>query len=118
MATIRAYTTIEQSRKLAEILPLESADMYYEWPNKKVHFKDDKYSGMGLSCWSLAALLDVLPDTINGTYCRLIIDKEGDVYNISYDDILSKETVILYAEYSLIDGCYEMVLKLHELKML
>ena len=29
MATIRAYTTIEQSKKLAEILPLESADMCY-----------------------------------------------------------------------------------------
>lgn len=31
MATIRAFTTIEQSRKLAEILPLESADMVEEW---------------------------------------------------------------------------------------
>ena len=29
MATIKSYTTIEQSRKLAEILPIESADMCY-----------------------------------------------------------------------------------------
>ena len=31
MAAIRSYTTIEQSKVLAEILPLESADMYYPW---------------------------------------------------------------------------------------
>ena len=29
MATIKSYTDIEQSRKLAKILPLESADMYW-----------------------------------------------------------------------------------------
>ena len=29
MATIKAYTDLEQSKKLAEILPLESADMIY-----------------------------------------------------------------------------------------
>lgn len=28
MATFKAYTTIEQSKKLAEILPLESADYF------------------------------------------------------------------------------------------
>lgn len=26
---MKAYTDIEQSKKLAEILPIESADMYY-----------------------------------------------------------------------------------------
>lgn len=29
MATIKSYTDIEQSKKLAEILPTESADMCY-----------------------------------------------------------------------------------------
>jgi hypothetical protein len=28
MATIKSYTDIEQSKKLAEILPIESADMH------------------------------------------------------------------------------------------
>ena len=28
MATIKSYTDLEQSKKLAEILPLESADMF------------------------------------------------------------------------------------------
>ena len=30
MATIKSHTSLEQSRKLAEILPLESADMTWE----------------------------------------------------------------------------------------
>lgn len=133
MATIKSYTSIEQSRKLAEILPLESADMAY-WkksyrPNDYAimahHTKElqEGFKAKGMEytpCWSLTALLGVLPDTINGIegYCRLTIDKEGDAYNISYDDILSEESIILFAEYSLIDGCYEMILKLHELKLL
>ena len=29
MATIKSYTDIEQSKKLAEMLPLESADMLF-----------------------------------------------------------------------------------------
>jgi hypothetical protein len=67
MATIKSYTDIEQSRKLAKILPLESADMYY--PNRI----DIKYQGalpieykhgnpllsQEIAAWSLAALLGV-----------------------------------------------------------
>ena len=30
MAALKSYTDIEQSKKLAEILPLESADMFYD----------------------------------------------------------------------------------------
>ena len=30
MATIKSFTTLEQSKKLTEILPLESADMMYQ----------------------------------------------------------------------------------------
>lgn len=33
---MKSYTTLEQSKKLAEILPLESADMFYnEEPRKR-----------------------------------------------------------------------------------
>ena len=84
---MKAYTDIEQSKKLVEILPLESADMC--WCNssvKGVNYTDeftvhthtakelkevfdgvfnhwDKYWEL-IPCWSLAALLDLLPDTI------------------------------------------------------
>lgn len=71
MATIRAYTTIEQSRKLAEFLPLESADMHYHYDNDfgelesipTITEEDDHFAlfPKDFSCWSLAALLSVLP---------------------------------------------------------
>ena len=41
MTTIKSYTDIKQSRKLAEILPLESADMY--WLNKHIDLTETKY---------------------------------------------------------------------------
>ena len=31
MKTLKAYTDLEQSKKLAKILPLESADMHYQY---------------------------------------------------------------------------------------
>ena len=105
MTIIKNYTDLQQSKKLAEILPLESADMYYEWPNKKVHFKDDKYNGMGLSCWSLAALLDTLPsstlDSSNDHYYRLHCMERFTEW---YDNA--------------VDACYEIITKLHELNLL
>lgn len=75
---IRGYTNIEQSRKLAEILPLESADMFYttncDWQGKIIGLLDvPLYIGsdgfidteMGeIYAWSLAALLDILKDKI------------------------------------------------------
>ena len=112
---IRAYTTIEQSKKLAEILPLESADMYYEWPNKKVHFKDDKYNGMGLSCWGLAALIGVLPmiDVAN----PFIAKTPNNEYYVVYAT-LTKEVDSSGIYDNPVDACYEMIIHLHELKML
>lgn len=43
MATIKSYTDLEQSKKLAEILPLESADMHY-----------NNVSIIGLFTWSIS----------------------------------------------------------------
>ena len=68
MATIKSYTDIEQSMKLAEILPLESADMFYFAGNDTQptfrlhsyeHIMDDKKD---IPCWSLAALLRLIPN--------------------------------------------------------
>lgn len=115
---MKAYTDILQSKKLAKILPLESADMYYEWPNKKnVHFKDDKYSGMGLSCWSLASLLDVLSNTAHS------IDEDGsvdlcDYKNIEWSLCLTNTNVGLFTANNPVDACYQMIIKLHEIEML
>lgn len=109
MATIKSYTDLEQSKKLAEILPLESADMYYEWPNKKVRFKDDGYSGMCFPCWSLAALLSILPELQNGKPIIALDDNYITYPHIS--DLHTKAD-------SLVDACVAMIEKLHKLNLL
>ena len=111
MATIRAYTTIEQSRKLAEILPLETADMYYACgaiapPDIMIGNKQD-YRCYTI-CWSLAALLDVLPDY------TLQTNTDGTVFVICN----SKKPMISDAYNNPIDACYEMIIKLNELNLL
>ena len=39
--TFKAFTNLEQSKKLAEILPIESADMY--WFNRHIDLTETKY---------------------------------------------------------------------------
>ena len=124
MATIKSYSDLEQSKKLAEILPLESADMCYPKDAFEYNYAKEPvchYSGIGLAhpCWSLAALLGVIPKRIKD-------------YNVLRIDINEKDTAIWYDEIgygvnnelpditkeSAVDACYEMIIKLNELKML
>lgn len=84
---MKAYTDIAQSKRLAEILPLESADMEYLTINETGSFigtvpfvKDDSevedsaysHTYNRIACWSLAALLSVLPtlDDRNAEFCK------------------------------------------------
>lgn len=110
MTTIKAYTDLAQSKKLAEILPLESADMYWSFGNIK--FMDDDYDSnvvQHIPAWSLAALLSVLPKgtrllksaTDNTYHCDC---PEGNVASMWFDNP--------------VDACYELILKLYEFKML
>jgi hypothetical protein len=113
MATIKAYTDLAQSRKLAEILPLESADMiytitnYYHTPFIRIE-EINEMDESDILCWSLAALLGVLncPELTQtsdgGWFIRTWYINHP--YNIS--------------GVNAIDVCYKMILKLHELKML
>ena len=121
METIKSYTDLKQSKKLAEILPLESADMRignYVGKSGKVDGTNVHYYPKGesfgapeiINAWSLAALLDVIPypalhRTISGWRC--------DMYN-------EKGYISQFGEDSdnPIDGCYEMIIKLHELNLL
>jgi hypothetical protein len=118
MATIRAYTTIEQSRKLAEFLPLESADMHYHYDNDfgelesipTITEEDDHFAlfPKDFRCWSLAKLLDILPK-IHGA--KPILDLEEN--SIQYTGI----DLYVVADNS-VDACYKMIVKLNDLKML
>jgi len=74
MTTIKSYTDLQQSKKLAEILPLESADMkWYFWKSEidapKLptfgYSKDaaENYKSteaIYLPCWSLTALMNFI----------------------------------------------------------
>jgi hypothetical protein len=109
---MKSYTDLEQSKKLAEILPIESADMYWDYDvQKHEHYPmvmDDQFDDTCICAWSLAALLDVLPDDCG-------IDKEDEKYVASY---ITSDECNAYTESNPVDACYKMILKLHELKML
>jgi hypothetical protein len=128
---MKSYTDITQSKKLAEILPIESADMSINHslfhnmttvlttPYKKLHeFFSGDTPDTTLPCWSLAALLNILPHCIDDRY-NLVLGKLSDNkgWYVMYDDI--DHFVYLYiAKSDLIDACVEMIIKLHEEKLL
>ena len=115
MATIKSYTDLEQSKKLAEILPIESADMYWYLATKGNHkamFNEgyNEYGDFELPCWSLSTLLSVLP--YYPILRRLISGWRCDIY--------SEEGYILhFGEKSdnPVDACVDMIEKLHKLKL-
>lgn len=115
MATIRAYTTIEQSRKLVEFLPLESADMFYEYREELKVYESvpviAKYieETLAIPCWSLAALLSVLPQGYS-----LGNKKNNGKYYICMTCV--KHDVIEYDEP--VDACVAVIEKLNELNLL
>ena len=133
---MKAFTDINQSKKLAEILPLESADMEYMYlkedsnkvsnvpfvkNNDEPKWPNDSYYDF-IPCWSLAALLDVLESEIDGeegeTY-QLNIEKDGTWWNVWYKERYDEANPIeTTSTEELIDACYEIILKLNERKLL
>ena len=129
---MKSFTDVSQSKKLAEILPIESADMRFEYilprkSDKILHYptvgnpietlemfnKGYTISGSKplslneycIPCWSLAALLNVLPsstlDSSDDHYYRLhCMERFSEWYD------------------NQVDACYKMLLKLHELNLL
>ena len=106
---MKGYTDLEQSKKLAEILPLESADMFYRDNGIDVKLMwEHNAHNVKYPCWSLAALLNVLPDY------SLQSNPNGTVFVVS--DI--KKPMMSDDYDNPVDACYEMILKLNELKLL
>lgn len=132
MATIKSYTDISQSRKLAEILPLESADMCWtnhcygnirssitisakpidEYKNLLKRFADLTEIDVFYPAWSLTALLSILP--------RIDIEKE-----ICSDNTFDYRVKVYVGDGYIgdwfdnpVDACVTMIENLHELKIL
>lgn len=121
---MRGYTTVEQSKKLAEFLPIESADM--AWCNSSIKginyinpfsanlhtvkemreaFDEglrgwDKYWEL-IPCWSLAALLGVYP---------MVVGRDMDMYCCWQN---SKNLHSRHYD-NPVDACVEMVELLHK----
>ena len=133
MATIKSFSDLQQSKKLAEILPLESADMWYQYTGisikdgseKPIYFpmviRDDE-SDEDIPCWSLAALLEQLPYEVvddDGGSMYLEINKDDDMYQLTYSDRYGDyDSIETNPSENFVDACVEMIIKLHELNLL
>ena len=125
---MKAYTDIEQSKKLAEILPLKSADMDYipiinidgeysvevnEWDNE--HIIDEGW----IPCWSLAALISVLPLFIEFKGNKYYLRFMKDYVEYANDEIsITGRCLHTTGNNNLIDACVDMILKLHKSNLL
>ena len=138
MATIKSYTDLEQSKKLAEILPLDSADCFWDYDEmQKFHriswFEDgyNKESQLMLNennvcAWSLAALIGVMSQinewfTPYGHKNEILYQFEPKIckiwehnfipsYKVTYGNRLFTDSYD-----NPIDACVTMIEKLHEL---
>lgn len=132
---MKNYTDIKQSKILAGILPIESADSHYvrktfdfmgnpiegNWSHPKYGNPNSKFAHYIIQnfedyeiipCWSLAALLDVIPDSIydnTDEFSQLEFSKRSIAYHDLNDGIK-----IGSLKDNLIDACYEIIIKLHE----
>ena len=106
---MKAYTDIEQSKKLAEILPTDSADAYYTVIDQGLFLEVKQGiepSQEDIPCWSLTALLSVLSDPILTQFSE-------DKWNVAIfgkdnnfkDECFAGEPI---------DACYEMIVRLHK----
>lgn len=126
---MKSYTDIEQSKILMKILPPETADM--AWVSnglgkpfaRTIPIKGDPEELCG--CWSLAALCSILPFHLiinNQRYAFGMykgLNKHGETYTLSYN-VFNTDVCLYSTDYynNPVDACYEMIIKLHELKML
>ena len=126
---MKNYTDLEQSKTLAEILPLESADYHYIAQGEKSYFypyslssdatKDYDEEIKYIPCWSLAALLNIL-NSIDGWYpgidAQVNEDNLWQICMFSYETGCDISTAATNKE--LVDTCYEVILKIKEKNLL
>ena len=117
---MKGYTDLEQSKKLAEFLPLESADMYWWSSGKRYYieamddgdFNEDK----DIRAWSLAALLRYLHKFKPQVYVPILSPTENK-WMLNFVEY-GHGTVCKITCDNPVDACYEMIIKLNELNLL
>jgi hypothetical protein len=140
---MKSYTDLEQSKKLAEILPLESADMYYmetscnnytigvlQRLERNMLLNQAEYYRM-LPCWSLTALISILqiytiPTAFSVKVSTPSLIKTENGYKLTYtgdytpmiNNGLNIEAPIESVSDNAIDCCVNIIIKLNELNLL
>ena len=120
---MKSYTDLEQSKALAKILNEDTADLWWDTsefkPRLEKHYSE--YLGVTIDpipCWSLAALIEILPNiiVIDGQRWWLSIRKNSISYlgRITLDGRLN----ISVKGDNPVDACYEMIIKLNEQNLL
>lgn len=117
---MKSYVDLNQARKLAEILPLESADMCYIKGKAHLGFLYEEYKEAGDSvlqdyepCWSLSSLLRVLPQTV-----RLVGTSKDSYWYCECVSANNQEYAGFGSADNPVDACVEIIIKLHELNLL
>ena len=126
---MKAFTDINQSKKLAEILPTESADMCYRAYMEEGGIPDYQAtlcpyqfaSWIGVPCWSLAALLDIFPCSKESPIVNLTRGGWNPSFTrrwfATWED--EDKNVLCSADgINSVDAVVELILKLHEQKLL
>lgn len=110
-------TSLEQSKKLIELgIDINTADMFYR--NNGIDVKlmwEHNAPKVEYPCWSLAALLGIIPKHIEN-YNVLRIDISDNDFAIWYDEMgygVNNDLPNITME-SAIDACYEMICLLKE----
>lgn len=137
---MKSYTDITQSKKLVEILPNESADQTWEIiaiaganldvPEEMQYWHNGNTpcilnSKIGIPCWSLAALLQIMPHCIDVRHELVFVRYDLELGKLSdnkgwyvmYDNV-NHFVNIYIAKSNLLDACVEMIIKLHEQKLI
>ena len=118
MATIKSYSDLQQSKKLAEILPLESADYHYitQGENQYLYpytltpeqIKDYDKNIQYIPCWSVGSLLSIAP--VEDIYITPNFDGKVVVIPEFKDEkgTYTSEDAYFTGE-TLVDACFNMV---------
>lgn len=124
---MKSYTNLEQSQKLADILPIESADMFLALngtqPVMSKYFDNGfvPADNTAIPCWSLAALLDIFPCSKESPIINLTRGGWNPSFTRHWFATWEDENKnILYScdGISSVDAVVELIMKLHEQKLL
>lgn len=124
---MKICSDLEQSTKLAEFLPIDSADMYYDVNDDGIQSKPEIIvGGIGkrdIPAWSLSKLMDILPIQFDWELKTYKFKMQTDCYSSGekyYD--LGYQGAYCWLEYEddteLVDACYKLIIKLHERELL